>query len=264
LIDKYLGVEIKQLDDSSFEHTQPFLIERVTKFLGIDNGRTHEKLTLVGKPLLNKDLNGFPCKYDWEYCTAIGMLIYLTRSVRPDIAMVVHQCAHFSVNPMRSHEQAVMQKGWYHLSTKAQGMIYRPNSSKENEVYLDTDFAGGWDPGDAINADSVYSWTGYVIWYAGCPIYWQSKLQTEITLSTAEAEYIALSQALRETLPMTNLMKEINVIFPLHLPLPKFVIKVGKDNQSCIAMANNPKFSPCTRHIAIKHHLFLQACYHAF
>jgi hypothetical protein len=77
-----------------------------------------------------------------------------------------------------------------------------------------------------MNADKIYCRTGYVIQYAGCPIYWQGKLQTEIALSTAEAKYIALSQALRETLPMTNLMKEINVIFPLNLLLPRFVIKV--------------------------------------
>ena len=89
-----------------------------------------------------------------------------------------------------------------------------------------------------------------VIWYAGCPIYCQSKLQTEIALSTAEAEYIALSQAQRETLPMTSLIYEINVIFPLYLPSPRFVIKVRKDNQS------NPKFSPQTKHIAIKYHHF--------
>jgi hypothetical protein len=55
---------------------------------------------------------------------------------------------------------------------------------------------------------------------------------------------------------MTNLMKEINVIFPLHLQLPKFVIKVREDNQSCIAMTNNLKFSPHTGHIAIKYHHF--------
>jgi hypothetical protein len=111
-----------------------------------------------------------------------------------------------------------------------------------------------------MNADNIYSRTGYVIRYAGCPIYWQGKLQTEIALSTAEAKAIALSQALRETLPMTNLMKEINVIFPLYIPLPRFIIKVREDNQSCIAMANNPKFSPRTRHIAIKYRHF---CKHA-
>ncbi len=113
-----------------------------------------------------------------------------------------------------------------------------------------------------MNAESIYSRTGYVICYAGCPVYWQSKLQTEIALSTADAEYMALSQALRETLPTSNLMKEIKVIFPLYLPSPRFIIKVRENNQSCIAMASNLKFSPCTQHIAIKYHHFLQTCYY--
>ncbi len=55
---------------------------------------------------------------------------------------------------------------------------------------------------------------------------------------------------------MTSLMKEINVIFPLYLPSPRFVIKVREDDQSCIAMAQNLKFSPRTMHIAIKYHHF--------
>jgi hypothetical protein len=107
------------------------------------------------------------------------------------------------------------------------------------------------DPEDAENADNVFSCTGYVICYVGCPTFWQSKLQTEIALLTAKAEYIASSQALRGTLPMTNLMCEMNVIFPLYLPKPKFILKVQVDNQSCIAMTNNPKFTPRTKHIAI-------------
>ncbi len=116
---------------------------------------------------------------------------------------------------MRTHKQAVMRIGWYLLSTKEQGMIYAPDSSKGLEVFVDADFAGGWNPGDASNADNVYSHTGYVICYSGCPMFWQSQLQTKIALSTAKREYIALSQALRETIPMTNLMREMNVIFPL-------------------------------------------------
>ena len=125
---------------------------------------------------LNKDLNGVPCKYDWEYHGAIGMLTYLTGSVCPDIAMAVHQCACFSINPMHLHEQAVMRIGCCLILTKGQGIIYRPDSSKGIKVYVDANFAGGWDPGDAMNADNIYSRTGYVIRYAGCPIYWQSKL----------------------------------------------------------------------------------------
>jgi hypothetical protein len=105
-------------------------------------------------------------------------------------------------------------------------MIYKPDALQGIEVFVDADFAGGWNPEDAMNAENIYSRTGYVIFYAGCPIFWQSKLQTKKALSTAEAEYIALSQALRETIPMTNLMREMNVIYPLYLPQPKFVLKV--------------------------------------
>ena len=70
-IDKYLGVNIRQIDKDLFEFPQPFLIERITSFLGIADGNANKKLTPVGKPLLNKDLLGVPWKYDWEYSGAI-------------------------------------------------------------------------------------------------------------------------------------------------------------------------------------------------
>ncbi len=91
LIDKYLGVNIKQIDANTFELAQPFLIEKIMTFLGIADGKTNEKLTPVGKPHLNKDLQGVPRKYKWEYCGAIGMLTYLTGSVQPDSAMATQQ-----------------------------------------------------------------------------------------------------------------------------------------------------------------------------
>jgi hypothetical protein len=132
--------------------------------------------------------------------------------------MATHKFYRFSISPMRLHELVVMKIGQYLFLTKERGMIYRPNSEKGLEVFLDANFAGGWDPQDAENADNIYSCTVFVICCTGCPMFWQRKLQTEIALSTAEAEYIASSQALRETLPMTNLMRKMNVIFPLYLP----------------------------------------------
>ena len=66
--------------------------------------------------------------------------------------------------------------------------------------YVNADFAGGWSYTDSEDADNVMSRTGFVIMYANYPIFWASKLQTEIAFSTTEAEYIALSQALREVI----------------------------------------------------------------
>ncbi len=62
-------------------------------------------------------------------------------------------------------------------------MVYKSDSTKGNEVFVDADFAGVWDPDDALNADNVYSYTGYVICYAGCPVFWQSKLQMDMGLT---------------------------------------------------------------------------------
>ena len=60
--------------------------------------------------------------------------------------------------------------------------------------------------------------TGYVLRYAGCPITWCSKLQTEIVLSTAEAEYIALSHALREVIPTMDFLNDLKSVIDLHVP----------------------------------------------
>jgi hypothetical protein len=121
---------------------------------------------------------------------------------------------------------------------------------------VDADFADGWKDGDHDNPESVLSRTGFVIMYAGCPITWQSKLQTEIALSTTESEYIALSSSMRETIPFLNLLKEISDIFGLPSTQPVFHCKVWEDNESCIKVAQSPKFTPRTKHIAIKYHHF--------
>ena len=96
------------------------------------------------------------------------------------------------------------------------------------------------------------------MFYAGCLITWMSKLQTEIALSIAEAEaeYIDLSQAVRDVIPSIHLLTEIYCIFPIHCPTPQIKCKVFEDNESCIALARSQKFSPRTRHIAIKYHHF--------
>ena len=259
-VHKFLGIEITWFDSSSFELSQPFLIDRLLQFLGLCNNSfetdANSLSTPVAKGLLHCDLVGKPRKYKWKYSMAVGMLSYLQNSTRPEIAMAVHQTAQFSNEPMLSHEKAFMQLGRYLLDTWKRGIIYKPDRSKGLECSVDADFAGGWTQADASNAENVLSRTGYVIIYANCPILWVSRLQTEIALSTAEAEYIALLQALRDVIPLITLLKEVNAVFPVHVKTPTFVCQIHKDNQSCITMATSQKFSPRTKHIALKYHHF--------
>ncbi len=124
------------------------------------------------------------------------------------------------------------------------------------ECYIDADFAGSWNIITSANADNAMSRTAFVIIYANCPIYWASCLQTEIALSTAEAEYIAMSSALRKVIPLMTLIKELHTIFLMHINTPNFFCKVHEDNQPAIRMAISDKFTLQTKHIALKYHHF--------
>ena len=77
------------------------------------------------------------------------------------------------------------------------------------DCYVDADFAGLWSFEGDQDPVCVKSRTGYVLMLGGCPLIFKSKLQTEIALSTLEAEYIALSQSMRELLPLRNLLQEV-------------------------------------------------------
>ena len=260
-INMYLGVEIQMLGKPdpnmprSFEMKQPFLIGRILKLLSIVEG-DNSKPTPATKPVLTKDSEGDIRNADWNYRQAIGMLSYLTGSTRPDISMAVNQCARFSNDPKLSHERAVKRIVRYLHGTKDRGIIFNPDPKRGLECFVDADFAGGWNILEPGNPDNVLSRTGFVIYYAGCPILWKSKLQTEIALSTTESEYIALSQAMRDVIPMMALLLEINKLIDLHIPKPEIHCKVFEDNNSCIAVAESPKFTPRTKHISIKYHHF--------
>jgi hypothetical protein len=114
------------------------------------------------------------------------------------------------------------------------------------EVYVDADFGGLWDK-ETAEHDSVTakSRIGYVVMYGGCPIVWASTLQTEFALSATEVEYLALSTALRNTIPIMRMVREIKS----HLGLPMQTVptvrcKVFKDNSGAIELAKVPKMRP--------------------
>ena len=44
------------------------------------------------------------------------------------------------------------------------------------EVYIDTNFAGNWDPKEYTNRDTARSRHEYFIRYRGCPVLWKSQL----------------------------------------------------------------------------------------
>jgi len=143
------------------------------------------------------------------------------------------------------------------LATKDKGLIMRPNQ-EGMECWVDAAHATEWNNKTASdNPNSARSRMGYIITYAGYPIHWTSKMQTEIALSTTEAEYIALSQSMREVLPIMWLLEEAKHHgVPVLNARPKVHCKVFEDNAGAIEIANVPKMRPRTKHLNIKYHHF--------
>jgi hypothetical protein len=208
--------------------SQPFLIHWILEFSSLDEHKTKGRNTPVGKPLLNCDLDGVPHKHPWFYRGAVGMLSYLGNSVPPEIQMAVHQTTRFSVNPVRSHELAIMHIGHYLCNNCEWGITYKIDRSKGVRVFVDADFAGGWSSADADNADNVLSRTGFVTCYANCPLIWCSKIQTKIALLTAKAEYIAMSHALWDSIQLKILSRRLAVLFFCQTLLQTFALRFIK------------------------------------
>ena len=151
---------------------------------------------------------------------------------------------------------AVRRIVWYLKATSDEGYSITPSEVKRLDCYVDADFAGLWDPEMSEDPNSVKSRTGYVIMFANAPIIWVSKLQTEIALSTTEAEYIAMLQSMRDLLPMQRLLKELGDVCGMTIDKSVTHSKCFEDNQGCEQLANAPKMRPRTKHIAIKNHHF--------
>jgi hypothetical protein len=89
---------------------------------------------------------------------------------------------------------------------------------------------------------------------------WCSKLQTEITHSATEAEYVALSQSLKEVTSLVHLLGELKEAnFDLNESIPTVHCTVFEDNAGAIEMARLPKMRPRTKHLNAKYHHFREA-----
>jgi len=207
-LEDFLGINIKRNTDGSIHLSQPHLIDQILQQLHFRESTKEKETPMKSSTLLSRHNESADFDGSFNYRSLIGKLNYLERGTRPDISYAVHQCARFSNDPKKEHGDAIRWIARYLKGTRDKGMILKPDLSKSFEVFVDADFSGNWDRKIASeDPDTARSRHGYIITYAGCPIMWKSQLQTEIALSSTESEYTGLSYALREAIPIMELLK---------------------------------------------------------
>ncbi|NER25784.1 MAG: hypothetical protein F6J96_34845, partial [Symploca sp. SIO1C2] len=259
-IKDFLGVNIKRDEEQgTVTFTQPHLVDKILAATGLfhENAKTKETPAASSR-ILHRHSNSEAFDESFNFRSVIGMLNYLEKGSRSDIAYATHQCARFVDSPKREHGSAVRWLARYLKGTRDKGMIYKPDKTKGLEVYVDADFAGNWNKDEAVeDRDTARSRHGYVIKYNDCPILWRSALQGEIALSSTESEYTGLSYALRDAIPLMNLLKEmLEHGFQMEHRTPKVWCKVFEDNSGALEMAKVHKYRPRTKHLNVKLHHF--------
>jgi hypothetical protein len=256
-IQDFLGVRIDRKPDGSIHLTQPHLIDQILKDLRLDEKAKTKAIPAMSSKILHKHRDSEPFDNSFNYRSVIGKLNYLEKATRPDIAYAAHQCARWTSCPKKEHGKAVRWLGKYLLATRDKGTILKPNPELGMEVHVDADFIGNWDPAESHERDTARSRHGYVISYLGCPILWKSQLQTEVTLSSTESEYVGLSSALRDAIPIMNLLKEMKEHkIPTVSKTPVVKCRVFEDNSGALELARETKYRPRTKHLCCKLHHF--------
>ena len=109
------------------------------------------------------------------------------------------------------------------------------------------------DPDYASDPDTRRSVSGYVLSLNGGPVSWKSKRQSCVTLSSAEAEFVAASYCGQEVLYLRAILRDIGC----EQASPT---RVWEDNASCIMMSKNPVNRERSRHIDTRVHHIRELC----
>jgi len=186
---------------------------------------------------------------DWPdvdpYPNMTGSLQHM-RLTRPDICAALSSVCQFNKKGAHdgTHIAAVKRMLRYLKGTSTMGIEFRTNGRKpgdpwELQMYVDSDYAN-----DRVARRSK---TGWLIFLNNNLVAFGSRLQTSTARSSTEAEYIAMSMAVKELLWVRNILTSIG--FKVKAP-----IQVREDNQPAIELAKNAMASKRTRGMDIKHH----------
>ena len=135
------------------------------------------------------------------YQSIVGSLLYAAIATRPDIAQAVGAVSKFNSCPTETHITGVKRILRYLKGTINLGLKFEKKADNSIIGFSDADWAG--------DLDNRHSTSGNLFVMSGGAIRWLSKKQPVVTLSTTEAEYVALGAATQEVVWLRRLLLDI-------------------------------------------------------
>ena len=179
------------------------------------------------------------------------MLLYLVKHSRPDIANAVRELSKALDGTSPAAYKELLRVLKYVVDTKHLALKLKPKLEDKWELvaFSDSDYAG--------DAETRISIAGFILYLCGAPISWRSKGQKGVTLSSSEAEFVALSEAAKEVKFVYQVISSMGI--KVKLPI---VVRV--DNVGAIFIGSNVAVSQRSKHIDIRYHFVREFVYDGF
>ena len=240
---KILGMEIyRDRSQNKLFVSQKGYIQKILSRFGMSNAKAldtpsaaniHLSVSFTPKSAGEKEyMSRVP------YASAVGSLMYAMVCTRPDLAHSVSVVSRFMSQPGKKHWQAVKRIFRYLKGTSDLGLIYRGDIQCLVTGYSDSDYAG--------DVDSRRSMTGYVFTLGVSVVSWKATLQPTVSLSTTEAEYMALTEAAKGGIWLKGLVSDLGLCHDQAI--------VYCDSLSAICLAKDQVHHERTKHIDVRYH----------
>ena len=255
-MEEYVGCSVYRKNNGSIVMHQPHLLKKIGREFGeeLEDVRTYATPAVNGDTVIRmkdddkEEISLNPTKQT-KYRSGVGMLLYLVKFSRPDISNSVRELSKVMDRSTEAHYRTLLRVLKYVLLTEDLGLRYDSgilvnfNGIWQIVAFCDSDFAG--------DKDTRISVTGFCIYIGKCLVSWRSRGQKSVTLSSTEAEYVAVSEVCAEIIYIKQVLEFLGMKI-------EYPITVNCDNVGAIFLAHNQKNSQRTKHVDIRAHYVRQ------
>lgn len=232
----FVGIDLERDKDGNFWISQPTYIRKIIEQAKLTNAKPSKLPLDTGYYKLDGEL----LSTNEEYRQLIGMLLFLATNSRPDIAASVAILSQKVQQPRDVDMNEVKRLIRYLIGTQDLKLQLSNSDCKENLfAYSDSDWAE--------NRHDRKSHSGMICFVNGGAVMWSCRKQPVVALSSAEAEYVALSETCKEMIWIDRVARHFGVKASQQIP-------IYSDSQSAIAMVERNNFSHRTKHIDTRYH----------
>ena len=228
-IEDFIGCRIER-DGNRAMLSQPYLIQKLLKKFEkkIENLKEYDVPAPTGSHIMRCKTEEEKITEDeqMEYRSGVGSLLYLLKHSRPELSNCVRELSKVMDGANKKHQKALYRVIKFVEETKNRKLILEPirrdDLKWEMKAFSDSDFAG--------DVDLRKSVSGYIIYLCGAPIAWRSKGQKSVSLSSTDAEYMAVSEVAMEILYIVGILNFLGVEV-------KYPIEVNVDNIGAVYLS---------------------------